>query len=252
MKAMPSSPILVPPSQQRLHKSQFLHKVSYQKPCWDQARLSSLVKKQVADQPNQFSALFRSLSKCTSSVLHPLSASISLHWPGGARMWTSSSPGGTDDRTSSPPGGAVSKTSSPPGGADRQTSSPPGRSQRNTKLLGPNIDWGLRTNPTDHFAAACPQRSQMLPNFFLTSFYTVDSFNYPGYIVRTPTNSVQYRWPPGFSTSDFFSLLELFTRLDHRLCTHSGEHCSTVHPNTDIQTVVHCTKVSSTLDCYRV
>ena len=55
--------------------------------------------------------------------------------------------------------------------------------------------------------------------FFLTSFYTVDTSNYPGYIVRTPTNSVQHRWPPGFSTSDLFSLLELFTRLDHRLCT---------------------------------
>ena len=79
---------------------------------------------------------------------------------------------------------------------------------------------GPRTNPTDHFAAACPQRSQMLPNFFLTSFYTVDSSHYPGYIVRTPTNSVQHRWPPGFSTSDLFSLLELFTRLDHRLCTY--------------------------------
>ena len=78
---------------------------------------------------------------------------------------------------------------------------------------------GPRTNPNNHFATACPQRSQMLPNLFLTSFYTLESFNYPGYIVHTPTNSVQHWWPPGFSTSDLFSLLELFTRLDHRLCT---------------------------------
>ena len=39
---------LVPPSQQRLHKSQFLQKLSCQKSYWDQARLSSLVNKQVA------------------------------------------------------------------------------------------------------------------------------------------------------------------------------------------------------------
>ena len=106
MKAMPSIPTLFPPSQQRLHKSQFLHKMSCQKPCWDQARLSSLVNKQVADQPNQFSNLVQSSSKSTSSVLHPLSASISLHrppsLPGGARMWTSSSHGGANIWTSSP------------------------------------------------------------------------------------------------------------------------------------------------------
>ena len=58
--------------------TQFLHKVSCQKPCWDQARLSSLVKKQVADQPNQFSKLVQSWSKSTSSVLQPPSASIDL------------------------------------------------------------------------------------------------------------------------------------------------------------------------------
>ena len=34
-------------SKQRLHKSQFLQKLSCQKPYWDQARLSSLVNKQV-------------------------------------------------------------------------------------------------------------------------------------------------------------------------------------------------------------
>ena len=78
---------------------------------------------------------------------------------------------------------------------------------------------GPRTNPNDLFAAACPQRSQMQPNFFLTSFCTVESFNYPGYIVPTSTDSVQHRWPPGFSESDLFSLLDLFTQLDHRHCT---------------------------------
>ena len=39
---------LLHPSQQRLHKLRFLQKLGCQKPCWDQARLSSLVNKQVA------------------------------------------------------------------------------------------------------------------------------------------------------------------------------------------------------------
>ena len=38
---------LVLPSQQRLNKLCFLQKLACQKPCWDQARLSSLVNKQV-------------------------------------------------------------------------------------------------------------------------------------------------------------------------------------------------------------
>ena len=38
-----------PPSKQRLHKSQLLQKLSCQKPYWDQARLSSLVKKTQVD-----------------------------------------------------------------------------------------------------------------------------------------------------------------------------------------------------------
>ena len=38
---------LVHPSQQRLHEIQFLQKPSRQKPCGDQARLPSLVNKQV-------------------------------------------------------------------------------------------------------------------------------------------------------------------------------------------------------------
>ena len=47
MRAMQVSPTLVPQSQQRLHNLQFLQKVGVQKLCWDQARLSSLVNKQV-------------------------------------------------------------------------------------------------------------------------------------------------------------------------------------------------------------
>ena len=45
-KAMKRSTTLSPLSKQRLHKSQFLQKLSCQKPHWDQARLSSLVNKQ--------------------------------------------------------------------------------------------------------------------------------------------------------------------------------------------------------------
>ena len=40
-----TTPIFLP--QQRLHKSTVLQKLGCQKPCWDQARLSSLVNKQV-------------------------------------------------------------------------------------------------------------------------------------------------------------------------------------------------------------
>ena len=42
---------LFPPSKQMLHKSQFLQKLTCQKPYWDQARLSSLVNKQVVSPP---------------------------------------------------------------------------------------------------------------------------------------------------------------------------------------------------------
>ena len=41
------NPTFVLPSKQRLHKLCFLRKLGCQKPCWDQARLSSLVNKQV-------------------------------------------------------------------------------------------------------------------------------------------------------------------------------------------------------------
>ena len=47
MKTMQRNIALVLPSQQRLHKLCFLQKLGSQKPCWDQARLSSLVDKQV-------------------------------------------------------------------------------------------------------------------------------------------------------------------------------------------------------------
>ena len=49
-KAMKRSTTLFPTSKQRLHKSQFLQKLSCQTPYWDHAILSSLVNKQVAVQ----------------------------------------------------------------------------------------------------------------------------------------------------------------------------------------------------------
>ena len=47
VQAMQRSPTLVPLSQQRRHKLQFLQELGCQKPCWDHARLSSLENKQV-------------------------------------------------------------------------------------------------------------------------------------------------------------------------------------------------------------
>ena len=47
IEAMKRNSIFVLPSKQRLHKLCFLQKLGSQKPCWDQARLSSLVDKQV-------------------------------------------------------------------------------------------------------------------------------------------------------------------------------------------------------------
>ena len=46
-QAMQRNSIWVLPSQQRLHKLRFLQKLGCHKPSWDQARLSSLVNKQV-------------------------------------------------------------------------------------------------------------------------------------------------------------------------------------------------------------
>ena len=54
-QAMQRSISLVPPSQQRLHKLQFLQELSCQKLCWDQARLCSLVNEQVVLQPGSSS-----------------------------------------------------------------------------------------------------------------------------------------------------------------------------------------------------
>ena len=50
-KSLKRSTTLFPPSKQMLHKSQFLQKLTCQKPYWDQARLSSLVNKQVVSPP---------------------------------------------------------------------------------------------------------------------------------------------------------------------------------------------------------
>ena len=47
IEAMKRNSFLVLPSKQRLNKLHFLQKLGCQKPCWDQARLSSLVNKQV-------------------------------------------------------------------------------------------------------------------------------------------------------------------------------------------------------------
>ena len=50
MQAKQKISTVVPPSQQRLHTLRFLQKLGHQKPCWDQARLSRLVNKQVVVQ----------------------------------------------------------------------------------------------------------------------------------------------------------------------------------------------------------
>ena len=50
IEAMQKNSILVLPSKQRLQNLCFLQKLGCQKPCWDQARLSSLVNKQVGVQ----------------------------------------------------------------------------------------------------------------------------------------------------------------------------------------------------------
>ena len=51
MQSMQINPALVLQSQQRLHILCFLHYLGCQKPCWNQARLSSLVNKQVDSAP---------------------------------------------------------------------------------------------------------------------------------------------------------------------------------------------------------
>ena len=45
-------------TQQRLHKLKFLQKLSHQKPCWDHARLSSLVNKQFAERADLYRRYF--------------------------------------------------------------------------------------------------------------------------------------------------------------------------------------------------
>ena len=92
-------------------------------------------------------------------------------------------------------------------------------SQRNTTWLRPNIRLDRGQILTITLRQPARREARCCPIYFLTSFYMVESFNYLGYIVRTPTDSFQHRWPPGLSASDLFSLLEIFTWLDHRNCT---------------------------------
>ena len=68
-QAMQNTPTLDPPSQQRVHKLQFQQELSCQKPWWDQARLSSLVNKQVAWWPIQWK--HHRSDPCTESLDRP-------------------------------------------------------------------------------------------------------------------------------------------------------------------------------------
>ena len=79
---------VVPSSQQRLNKSQFLKKVSCMKPCWDHARLSSLV------NALQCHTLIACIIKMTSKdevTLSPQAASAGargrLTWPDNQSWW---------------------------------------------------------------------------------------------------------------------------------------------------------------------
>ena len=84
-----------PASQQRLYILQFLHKLSCHKPCWHQARLSSLVNKHVAHTQKCFkkaytinySFLLKTsiIKKNSSPSTAPLSPSIAPLSPGGWR-----------------------------------------------------------------------------------------------------------------------------------------------------------------------
>ena len=63
---------LLLPSQQRFHKLCFLQKLCCQKPCWDQARLSSLVNKQVAQSPHSLNTFFPANLSITPSHNLPI------------------------------------------------------------------------------------------------------------------------------------------------------------------------------------
>ena len=56
-------------------------------------------------------------------------------------------------------------------------------------------------------------------NFFVNSFYTVESFTCPGDIVHISSNSVQLWWPPCNSASCLISVLQLFIQLEDEHCT---------------------------------
>ena len=49
----------------------------------------------------------------------------------------------------------------------------------------------------------------------MNSFYTVENFNCLGDIIHASTEPVQLRWPLSISVSAKFSVLKVFTRLDH-------------------------------------
>ena len=60
----------ISPIKKRLHESQFLRKLSCQKTYWDQARLSSLLNKQVEPHVCQVSHIMCYMSNITSQVSH--------------------------------------------------------------------------------------------------------------------------------------------------------------------------------------
>ena len=71
-KSMQRSTTLFPPSKQRLHKSLFLQKLSFPKRYWDQARLSSLVNKQVVSSlDGRLSSTVRRLILMYNMTLKP-------------------------------------------------------------------------------------------------------------------------------------------------------------------------------------
>ena len=96
IEAMKRNPIVVLPSKQMLHKLQFLQKLGCQKPCWDQARLSSLVNKQVVFRPqtrqsNQcqtFGVKFQTTKPTTIMNIEPFQIPLIIWWKG-FEIWSS-------------------------------------------------------------------------------------------------------------------------------------------------------------------
>ena len=67
MQAMQRNPTLVLPSKLKLHKLHFLQKLSCQKPCWDQATLSSLENKQIGCRVEQLPVTISPITVQTGS-----------------------------------------------------------------------------------------------------------------------------------------------------------------------------------------